>query len=396
MAVSNPTPPIPSLRGDAPSRRPRCALPMRNVTASRNAPGCVRGTARRGGARRAVEPGDESENPGRLAAAGRRPVSYPASAVSPHPVQQGSTKEGRLWAAGGHLSGYFLPVLGPLIVMLVKNGSPYARTQAIRALNYHLNLLIATVLAPFAIFLLVTIPIYLFLFLGWSSSAGRWGGLADRKQLEVPAHHRHRQRASPPPRNAAASVKAVRTLGPASCGAQRSWTTQGRWLLFDLAVQLARGGPGGRSLGGCCGLSGFGAVPELSTGLAGSRSSELLAGLTHLLPGVLRWACHSASWAAWRSRSTAYGGEAEDSGTDARRARAAAYGAEGRGQGPLSARRCSAVRRRGEPRCPPRAGPRYGAGGGPPSGLFNALDCGLFGLRGVGGKPFCLLPGYLL
>lgn len=92
-----------------------------------------------------------------------------ASAVAPSPEPQGEpTKEERLWAAGGHLSGYFLPALGPLLVLLVKGDSPYARAQAFQALNYHLNLIIAGLVMPFALFLIVTIPFYLFLFLGWA------------------------------------------------------------------------------------------------------------------------------------------------------------------------------------------------------------------------------------
>src|SRR5690606_39318886 len=64
--------------------------------------------------------------------------------MAPGPEPQGEpTKEERLWAAGGHLSGYFLPALGPLLVLLVKGDSPYARAQAFQALNYHLNLIIA-------------------------------------------------------------------------------------------------------------------------------------------------------------------------------------------------------------------------------------------------------------
>ncbi|GAB7100633.1 hypothetical protein JCM3263A_21080 [Thermobifida fusca] len=169
MAVSNPTPPIPSYGG-----RPVPPSQMRVTHAERDRIAEMLRDAYAEGQL------DEEELDERLSRAMKAKTRgdlqplvadlslTPASAAVPHPVQQGEpTKEERLWAAGGHLSGYFLPVLGPLIVMLVKNGSPYARTQAIRALNYHLNLLIATVLAPFAIFLLVTIPIYLFLFLGW-------------------------------------------------------------------------------------------------------------------------------------------------------------------------------------------------------------------------------------
>ncbi|KUP95682.1 DUF1707 and DUF4870 domain-containing protein [Thermobifida cellulosilytica] len=89
-----------------------------------------------------------------------------ASAAPFAAVPEEPSKDERLWAAGGHLSGYLLPALGPLIVLAARGNSPYVRAQAYQALNYHLNLIIATLVFPVAALLLVTIPVYLFMILG--------------------------------------------------------------------------------------------------------------------------------------------------------------------------------------------------------------------------------------
>ncbi|GAA3730715.1 hypothetical protein GCM10022205_15060 [Spinactinospora alkalitolerans] len=79
-------------------------------------------------------------------------------------------KEERVWALGGHLSGYFTLALGPLVVLLLKGGtSPYVRRQATEALNYQLNFLIFSILLP--VIAIVTLGlglvVYLFMVLGW-------------------------------------------------------------------------------------------------------------------------------------------------------------------------------------------------------------------------------------
>ncbi|UOE22150.1 DUF1707 and DUF4870 domain-containing protein [Thermobifida halotolerans] len=92
------------------------------------------------------------------------PTSAATSAIG---ARGEPTQTERLWAMGGHLSGYFVSLLGPLIVLLVQGNSPYVRAQAFQALNYQLNILIAMAVAPIALWLIVTIPIYVLMLVGW-------------------------------------------------------------------------------------------------------------------------------------------------------------------------------------------------------------------------------------
>ncbi|GAA3738994.1 DUF1707 and DUF4870 domain-containing protein [Salinactinospora qingdaonensis] len=78
--------------------------------------------------------------------------------------------EERLWAAGTHFSGYFVLALGPFLTLLLKgNTSPYVRRQALEALNYQLNFLIATLAVPIVgvLTLGVGFVVYAFMFVGW-------------------------------------------------------------------------------------------------------------------------------------------------------------------------------------------------------------------------------------
>src|SRR5512144_76758 len=56
------------------------------------------------------------------------------------------TSDETLWAVLSHVSFFVIALIGPLIVMLVKgNESRFVRDQAVEALNFHLTLLIASV-----------------------------------------------------------------------------------------------------------------------------------------------------------------------------------------------------------------------------------------------------------
>ncbi|MFC7326123.1 DUF1707 and DUF4870 domain-containing protein [Marinactinospora rubrisoli] len=94
----------------------------------------------------------------------------PASPFAARAPEAEPDREERLWALGGHLSGYFTLALGPLLVLVLKgNGSPYVRRQAMEALNYQLNFLIASVLVPLVAILTLGLGlvVYLFMALGW-------------------------------------------------------------------------------------------------------------------------------------------------------------------------------------------------------------------------------------
>ncbi|GLU49881.1 DUF1707 and DUF4870 domain-containing protein [Nocardiopsis ansamitocini] len=96
-----------------------------------------------------------------LAVAPAQAPGMPANSAEP-------TREERLWAMGGHLSGYFTLAIGPLVVLLAKGGtSHYVRRQAFEAINYQLNFLIACVLLPVLAILVLPIIAFVFMFFGW-------------------------------------------------------------------------------------------------------------------------------------------------------------------------------------------------------------------------------------
>ncbi|RCV49152.1 DUF1707 and DUF4870 domain-containing protein [Marinitenerispora sediminis] len=95
----------------------------------------------------------------------------PASPFAAGTAEPEPEREERLWALGTHLSGYLTLALGPLVVLLVKgNTSPYLRRQAMEALNYQLNFLIASILLPIIAVLTLGIGlvVYLFMAFGWA------------------------------------------------------------------------------------------------------------------------------------------------------------------------------------------------------------------------------------
>ena len=67
----------------------------------------------------------------------------------------------KLWAVGCHLSGFIgAPLLIPIIVYLVmKDDSAFVRRHAGEALNFHLSLLIYSVVCVPLIFVLIGLPL---------------------------------------------------------------------------------------------------------------------------------------------------------------------------------------------------------------------------------------------
>jgi hypothetical protein len=71
------------------------------------------------------------------------PTSY---GYSTPPVPRQPTSDETLWAVLSHISFFVIALIGPLVVMLVKgNESGFVRDQAVEALNFHITLLIASV-----------------------------------------------------------------------------------------------------------------------------------------------------------------------------------------------------------------------------------------------------------
>ena len=75
--------------------------------------------------------------------------------LGPHPggpVQSDDTT----WALLAHLSVFVLALIGPLVIYLVKkDGSPFVRQHAAEALNFHITVLIASIVS--AVLMLVLI-----------------------------------------------------------------------------------------------------------------------------------------------------------------------------------------------------------------------------------------------
>nr|WP_221308869.1 DUF1707 and DUF4870 domain-containing protein [Nocardiopsis mwathae] len=94
-----------------------------------------------------------------------------ASAVPPaQPGQPEAPPNGseRLLAAGGHVSGYFLSALGPLIVVLASGRtSPYVRRHAYEALNYQLTVLIASIVMIGLAWLVIPAILWVLMMIGW-------------------------------------------------------------------------------------------------------------------------------------------------------------------------------------------------------------------------------------
>lgn len=95
--------------------------------------------------------------------------AYPAQPpMGPQADLEPPAREDKMWAAAGHVSGYFTLALGPLLLLLVKGRvSPFIRRQAMEALNYQITIMAATALMTVAWILVVPIFVYLFMMLGF-------------------------------------------------------------------------------------------------------------------------------------------------------------------------------------------------------------------------------------
>jgi uncharacterized protein len=63
-----------------------------------------------------------------------------------------------LWAVLSHLSYFVVPLIGPLVIMLaVGQDRPFARANAVEALNFHLTLLFASLVSLVLVFVIVGI-----------------------------------------------------------------------------------------------------------------------------------------------------------------------------------------------------------------------------------------------
>ncbi|MBC7374589.1 MAG: DUF4870 domain-containing protein, partial [Frankiales bacterium] len=69
------------------------------------------------------------------------------------PPDYGQRPEDTTWSVLAHLSIFVLSLIGPLAIYLVyKDSSPFTRHHAAEALNFHLTLLIATLVSFVLVF----------------------------------------------------------------------------------------------------------------------------------------------------------------------------------------------------------------------------------------------------
>ncbi|GAA2051990.1 DUF1707 and DUF4870 domain-containing protein [Nocardiopsis rhodophaea] len=97
-----------------------------------------------------------------------RNAGMPTSSPKAHMPETPPTGSERLWAAGGHVSGYFLFPLGPLLVLLANgNTSPFVRRHAVEALNYQLTFLIGSIVLLGLSWLIIPVLVWIPMLLGW-------------------------------------------------------------------------------------------------------------------------------------------------------------------------------------------------------------------------------------
>src|SRR5438105_3578425 len=85
------------------------------------------------------------------------PPGYPPPGSQSY-QQPLSAEDERLWSMLSHLSFFVFGIIAPLIVMLtLGTRSPFVRHQAVEALNFHITVWIAGIVAALSIFLLIGI-----------------------------------------------------------------------------------------------------------------------------------------------------------------------------------------------------------------------------------------------
>ena len=94
------------------------------------------------------------------------PPGYPSQpGYGGAPYGPGPGPETTVWAVLAHLSFFVFALLGPLVLYLVfKDTSPMTRHHAAEALNFHLTLLIASIVAGILVVVLVGFVLLLALF----------------------------------------------------------------------------------------------------------------------------------------------------------------------------------------------------------------------------------------
>lgn len=81
--------------------------------------------------------------------------------------QQPPTSDDSIWAILAHLSIFAFPLLGPLVIYLVKRDtSPFVRQHAAEALNFHITLAIASFVSAILVLVLIGILLLIAISIG--------------------------------------------------------------------------------------------------------------------------------------------------------------------------------------------------------------------------------------
>lgn len=84
--------------------------------------------------------------------------SWPPPGSGQSPVQPLSASDEKLWSLLGHLSYFVLGIIAPLIIMLtLGTRSAYVRHHAVEALNFHITVFLAALVAGFLILAVIGI-----------------------------------------------------------------------------------------------------------------------------------------------------------------------------------------------------------------------------------------------
>ena len=104
--------------------------------------------------------------PGYGPPAGYGPGYGPGYGAAPYGPGQGQRPEDTLWSVLSHLSIFVFALLGPLVLYLVfKDSSPMTRHHAAEALNFHITLLIATIVSGILMLVLIGFVLLFALFI---------------------------------------------------------------------------------------------------------------------------------------------------------------------------------------------------------------------------------------
>lgn len=87
--------------------------------------------------------------------------------TAPPPPEQNPTRDEAIWAMAAHMAG-LIGIIGPLLVWLIKRQDmPFVDDQAKEALNFQINVAIATLLASVLVYFVIGILLLPLIVMAW-------------------------------------------------------------------------------------------------------------------------------------------------------------------------------------------------------------------------------------